>query len=278
MKAQQILKRLILGVLVLGMNIISGCQKNASEPTSDTTAATDLEQATGVSDDIVNMADNAAKGTNGFRLSSDNTYEGLGGCATVTRDTINHVITIDFGSSNCMCLDGRYRRGEIIISYSGGGYFDSGSVKTITFNAYYVNDNHVEGTKSITNNGLNQAGHYTWNIVATNMKITRTDGKYHEWNMNRVREMIQGQNTETIWDDAYSITGSANGTCSNGNSCSATITNPLIREIACHWIQQGTIVITPSNKPVMTLDFGSGNCDDIATVTVNNVSHTITLH
>ena len=274
-----ILKRLLLGIAVLTMSIVGGCKKNSdTSVNNDLTAASDYEQASSISDDAVNMADNAAKGTSNFRLASDNMYEALGGCATVTRDSINGVITIDFGSSNCLCNDGRNRRGQIIIHYTGGGYFDVGSVKTITFNNYYVNDHHVEGTKTVTNNGLNSSGHYTWNINIVNFRITKPDGHYHEWNSQRVREMIGGQNTATIFDDVYSITGSASGINSNGESCSATITNALIRPIDCHFITTGTIVITPSNRPARTLDYGNGDCDNTGTVTINNVTYTITLH
>lgn len=42
-----------------------------------------------------------------------------------------------------------------------------------------------------------------------------------------------------------------------------------------HFVQ-GTFDLTPSNKPTRHIDFGSGTCDDIATVTINN--HTYTIH
>ena len=37
-------------------------------------------------------------------------YVAPGGCATVTYDSISNpkTITINFGPTNCMCLDGRY--------------------------------------------------------------------------------------------------------------------------------------------------------------------------
>src|SRR5688572_2205817 len=40
------------------------------------------------------------------------------GCANVNRDTATNMITIDFGPQNCLCKDGRYRRGKILVSYT----------------------------------------------------------------------------------------------------------------------------------------------------------------
>jgi hypothetical protein len=199
----------------------------------------------------------------------------LGDCATVTNDTVNHIITIDFGTVNCTGNDGRTRRGKIIINYTGH-YFETGSVKIFSFENFYVNDNHVEGTRTVTNEGLNGAGHFHWAINSA-ITLTKTDGTILNWNRNGEREMLAGQGTETIWDDSYSITGTATGT-RNGNAFTAEITSPLIRAMSCHFIKSGTIQITPSTHSALTIDFGNGICDDEATVTCNGNSHSIVLH
>ena len=93
--------------------------------------------------------------------------------------------------------------------------------------------------------------------------------------------MTAGESTSGIlgWsDDIYSITGSATGTSASQNNFSATITSPLIKKMNCRHIVQGTFTFDPGNgKPVRTVDFGNGTCDDIATVTINGNVYTIQL-
>jgi hypothetical protein len=186
------------------------------------------------------------------------------------------VITIDFGPVNCLGNDGHYRRGQIIITYSGG-YWQTGSVKTTSFNGFYIDNKNITGTRTVTNNGMDSNGNYNWSIDLVNFTITHPNGDYHTRNSARLRTLIAGYGTPTPWDDVYLITGSASQSNSNGNSSTTIITNTLRREVACHWIVMGTLDITPASLPTRTLDYGSGTCDNQATVTVNGVIHTITL-
>ena len=57
-----------------------------------------------------------------------------GGCATVTRDTLStpRRITIDYGPVNCLCRDGRYRRGIVFVDYTGQRGV-AGSTATLSF-------------------------------------------------------------------------------------------------------------------------------------------------
>ena len=87
-----------------------------------------------------------------------------------------------------------------------------------------------------------------------------------------------GESTQQWSDDVYLVTGSASGTGSQGGTFSATITSALKRTVACHQFVSGTVEVTPANRPTRYIDFGNGDCDNIATVTVNGHSHTITLH
>ena len=267
----------ILVVVALTSFTFTGCKK-ADSVDDDATVAIENEESESVANDADNMADNAAKGTKVNK--TDDAYELLTSpCAQITHDTvaIPHVLTIDFGATDCLCLDGRYRRGKIIISYTGH-YFDAGSVRTMTFDGYYVNQTHHEGTRTITNNGLNASGNYTWSIHAVNMKHTKANGNWHQWNSDRTREMTAGYGTPAWLDDVYSITGTADGNNHNGVTRHLETTTPLVRSLNCHWIESGVVVITPSNKPARTLDFGNTGCDANATVTINGHTHNITLH
>ena len=57
-----------------------------------------------------------------------------------------------------------------------------------------------------------------------------------------------------------------------------SITSPLKRDLSCNWISAGTIELQPTGKPLRTIDFGTGTCDNQATVTINGTIYNITLN
>ncbi len=288
MKTLNLKSALFIVLLAFLALAVPSCKKEDVSETVDTEIATakNSEESEAVSDEVGNIADAAYKGTSivGRNSSPEAQLDALSNCAVITHDTVSnpHLLTIDFGATNCLCNDGRYRRGQILVSYTGS-YFAQGSVKTTTFNNYFRNDNKLEGTRTVTNIGSNSDGNPAWTVSAVNMKITRTNGNIHTWNSERTRTMIAGQNTSAWADDQYSITGNGSGVNANGVSYTANITTPLHRALSCHWIDSGVIAFTRSNGATRTINFGTGTCDDQAIVTVtrangNTSSQNITLN
>ena len=283
MKPKNIFKSLVLAAII-GVTVTS-CRKDKDDELldKDTSSAADNALAEVSFNDVNNIADEASKGNLISYLSTNNSNSNergiMSSCATITHDTITipHKLTIDFGSTNCLCNDGRYRRGQVIVDYTGR-YRDSASIHTFTFNNYFVNDNQLLGTKTVTNNGHNSAGHLTYSIAVNGQIIKANGGGTITWTSARTREWIAGENT-LIWsDDVYLITGSASGTSAAGLSFTAVINSPLRKELACRYIVSGSIAITPQGKATRLVDFGGGSCDNQATVTINGQVHSITLY
>lgn len=281
MKTSILCKRTLATFLCASL-LFTSCKKDKKD--NDTSSAGENSMAEACYNDVINIADEAGRtGTlSNYRLG-ENQDGLLSACATVTFDSTNSTdqdtIHIDFGSVNCLCNDSRNRRGEIIVYYQGQ-YRDSASIHTITFNNYFVNDNQILGTKTVTNLGHNSLGHLVYDITVVGQIVLANSAGVINWNSQKQREWVQGEST-LIWnDDIYSITGTAAGVGANGQSFTVNITSPLIRNMAfgCrrHFVQ-GVFVITPDNLPARTLDFGTGTCDDIATVTINNHIYTIQL-
>lgn len=273
-----------LTILAASLLAFHSCEKKEDKPVdTDTQAASDNEQAEAISDDAMRKADAATKGQSSFKLSDSNgSYEQMMACATVTRDTSvanTTTVTIDFGTTNCTSADSRLRRGKIIYSFTGN-YFAAGSVRTLRFDNYFVDDHKVEGDHTITFAGMDTlSGYYTWNIQANSMKITRPDGKSHTWSSTRKREMLTG--AQTIFDfsdDSYQISGSANGTNVNGVAYSVTIDSPLKVAVSCRYIMGGVATLKATGISDRIIDFGDGTCDNTATVTIDKVSYVIPLH
>lgn len=272
-----------ISAIVVASLFITGCRKE--EKTSMTTeeeysvSAQRAGEDESTSNDIDNMTAQVARhGTfaPGTCPTPDMDMFSLHSCATITVDSTNRIITYDFGTG-CTGRDGRVRSGRVIVNYTGTGYFDAGSSWVVTFDNFYVDGRRVEGTRRVTNNGLNTAGNMTWTIQATNMRITRPDGSWRTWNSQRMREMISGYG-DTLWvNDIYKITGTITGSNSAGVNFSTTMTD-IIRDHSCRWITSGTMVHTMGTRPPITIDFGSGNCDDEATATRNGITRTIHLN
>ncbi len=283
MKTKQLTLGLAL-VTIVGASFFSSCRKKEiEEKDHDTMSAKDQSLASSTVNDMTNIADEAGKGnattTSSFKTAESNAI--LSACSVITYDTLAaaKTITVNFGATNCLCNDGRNRRGSIIINFTGR-YRDSNTVITVTPQSYFVNDNQVTGSKTITNKGHNAANHLVYDINANITIIKASGAGTVTWQSTRQREWILGESTPQWNDDIYSITGSANGTTSGGTSFTSVITSPLIRNMSfgCRrHFTQGTLEHTPGGKATRYIDFGNGTCDDQATVTINGTTYTITL-
>lgn len=280
-------KKITLGIFTLIIacaGSFSSCKKDkkqVEEKDEDTSVAFDQSLASTTVNDMTSIADEAGVGRSvtSFRTSDNNAV--LSSCATLTFDTLAaaKTITVNFGTTNCQGNDGRDRRGVVIISFSGK-YRDSLTVITVTPQNYFVNDNQVTGSKTITNLGHNAAHHLVYQINANVQIIKANNSGTIGWQSNRNREWTAGESTLTWLDDMYSVTGSASGTTSNGNSFQSNITSPLIRNMAIGCRRNFTAGIlehTPSGKATRYIDFGTGACDNQATVTINGTTYNITL-
>lgn len=275
-------KAKILGViaaLAIGL-MISSCQKEDNQnnnvpvsPQSSVKSASDNATAESVWSGIFKQADNAARNTGNLK-------ELTGGCPTITIDNLASypiTITIDFGTA-CTCQDGKIRSG-IIVAVLSAPYTQAGSVLTINLQDYHeiINgtDYAVTGTETVTNMGPNAAGNLYYDVLVSNAVITSINGTIN-WNSHRQNEWILGSDTAfDIWDDVYLVTGSADGTNQNGETFEINITSALRVEISCSYIVSGTLeVLTQANPPII-VDYGSGDCDNIATASCYGYTATI---
>jgi hypothetical protein len=269
---------LITGVIAMfAIGFISCTKENAGDDQNNTTipptsqnaskSVQDNAVAESIFSGVFNQVDKASRDAkSGFKTDSSS-------CPVVTINSISSypmTVTIDFGQ-NCTCYDGRVRSGQIIAVLSGP-YLDSGSVATVTFSQYkeIVNGKEysVQATETHTNMGHNAAGHQVFGYNVQDAVITSVDGVIH-WNSTRLHEWIEGDTTLfNIWDDVYLVTGDADGTNTTGESFSINILTPLRVQISCSYIVSGTLEVITQANPAITLDYGDGTCDNIATAYV----------
>lgn len=229
-------------------------------------------------DELQEMAEEAFNIGSGTLKSTNSDFLRFGDCVTITLDTtvMPRLITLDFGDENCLCRDGKYRRGQIISSFNGR-FRQPGTIITYTFNNYYVNDNHVEGAKQIENKGFN-AENQMWYEINVQGTITFVeDSTIVSWTAEKTRTWINGLDTPSWRDDVFLIDGTGEFVNSAGFAKSVVITEPLRRELSCPFFVSGIVEITPSERPKRILDYGDGECDHFATVTIGDRTFIILL-
>lgn len=194
----------------------------------------------------------------------------------ITIDTTSSTksVTVDYGSSNCTCNDGKTRRGKIVTTFTGQ-YIAPGTIITHTPVDYYVNDIKYEGTKTVQNMGLNSNNQPYFNVQIDGT-ATLESGEVVDYTSTRVRTWTNGFNTLlNRFDDEYDITGTSEAIFSSGEGYTGNTTSPIHIKVGCGFPVSGTLDITPTGKPVRQINYGDGTCDYSFTVTVSGYTFTI---
>lgn len=276
----------ILLLTLSSLLFFSSCKKVAEaidEIQKDKIMASDNHMAEDEADDISIISDESY---NYGELKSRGGSGGssfMGDTVKITRNNADSSITIDFGPNGITGKNGKIRKGKIIVKFTGG-YKVIGSSISQSFDNYFVNGRKIEGTRSITYQG-DTSNMPKWTIQS-DLTITKTDGKKLTWSSTRTRIMTAGSSTPLNWyDDEYSITGTATGTTSNGDSYSMSIGKPLFIKVSfgaptiCKYILDGTINYTRGTRSA-SLDYGYGgtsSCDNQAELNYQGNKYIINL-
>lgn len=275
-------------LLALAVAIIS-CNNNDDENDDLNAVYNDAASQTAYND-VVSIGDESVIDDDLTSFKMEDVEKISAPCATITKGDTNdmpNVTTIDFGDVNCLCNDGKNRRGKIIINHPPPSMNrDSGAVFHHEFIDHYVNDNKMLGYIDVTNLGYSPLGdpHFKWDVVG-GLELANGEGTI-VWESHQVKAYLQGFNTpNTRLDDKIAIQGGSSGTTQTGESFTSQIdsTRALKRkfDLGCRkHFYAGTAFVTPQGKPTRTINYGEDNpevCDDIATVTINGNTYTISL-
>jgi hypothetical protein len=260
------------------------------------------------------MSDVQEMGGQASESSSLNTYKTtnpeapLVSCATVLTNTVTKTFTVDFGTTPTLCQDGRSRSGMLIFDYSTSTnnakfYRNPGFRCVITSQNYVVDTYTVNITnKTIANTtptsiatGTNPGTNLTWSISANVNIVKPSGGGTITWNCTRTKTLLntgdpncyKGQSLPIDWSIAQvELNGSSSGTTAGGDSYSCTLSN-LKRDFACRpWAPtqpyrspfiSGSLSFTPGTKKTRVIDYGTGACDKVATLTIGSWSTTLNL-
>lgn len=238
--------------------------------------ASDASRIELINNDIISISDAACFNYNGAFLRTTGV---IGTCAIVATDTASlpHRIHISFGATDCVCLDGKKRRGNIIITYNGH-YIDTGSVHTVSFENYYQDDIQILGKINFTRVDTTIIGNWYY-LVSVDDSLNPAPNQYIGWKGTLLRRWIAGAATGDRNDDVLSISGNATLTRANLHQFGFNIATPLKFSLGingCYYCQSGVVNVAGYNGP-RVLNYGNGSCDNQAQLNIGLVPYQIFL-
>lgn len=277
-------KKLVLALLTL---TLFSCSSN--ETAADSTAVsaddvaltakidTSLEDIDAIVEDQFSAQQSITGKMDGLRKSI------LPSCATITTVLTTNVWTrtIDFGVDGCTLANGNTIKGKIIISFTND-FSNSTHAISYTFEGFYHNGKLIEGNKNISYTKAStdlQSEIHPVLSHSIDMTVTFDDGTMYKIVGTKTREMTEGYNTPLEWEDnVFLVTGNSSITKKDGTIITCEITSPLRYQMSCRspFPVSGSKTIT-KNDSTATLDFGNGDCDKLALLTIDNATIEITL-
>ena len=257
----------LLFIALTSVLFLQNCKKDTQEEQGE--AVTDSEvrmmvQSDDATDDVLDMVDLFA-----FEDNSSTRSRALPSCVTQTivHNGTTVTITWEFDAAGCAMPNGNTYQGTVTIVRDRDlqAHSITGSV---SFDQFYVNGINIAGSSNFVRQLHNTNGNpevtHTFDIT-----VTFPNGDVAIRQGTRTREWAQGFGTPMHTDDIFLITGSAHVQFRNGVVIDYVITSPLHREPPCRYFVSGVVEIT-KNGQTATLDYGNGNCDNEATLTLPN--------
>jgi hypothetical protein len=234
------------------------------------------EQAFEVIESITNAAIRYYESNPGSRLAVSSDPELA--CAEIdfSGNAQNGRVQIDFGDG-CMGPDGKTRKGIMVVEYEGHWAISNSEIYTV-LKDFYVDDVRVEGTRILTNVSLDAKSMvYTEEII--NGKITWPDNTYLTRISDRTHTLIFGD-ADNIFE--LQVEGHASGKTRPGLNYSTETIEPLLFRSVCklnavYLPVSGIKTIIISEKPVITVNYGGGDCDTKFTVSIDDSSKEVNL-
>ena len=280
-------KTWIIGVgLVLAL-FIAGCEQSGTgfedlgdEITLAEEEIANLKAAEATESDIASARFGGHMLEQGMLIGGSHLFFGqtFPNCATVTVDSdeFPKTITVEY-TDGCSGRLGMGKSGTVSI-YMTDTILNEGAVYTVSFENMTMGNREISKTSTVTNDGTNDAGN--WVLSFESLSTTIFEKKDTVYTIVRdfsgEREWLTGFETPEVEDDTFLKTGSGTITVNDVLKFSKTITEPMLIDRSCKYPLSGIVEITRGDE-IMTIDYGTGDCDNIALVTKDGVSEEIEL-
>lgn len=248
------------------------CQKDEVIPVLDEISMSQQEtQAEEALNDIDILVDEALDFNFGMlKSASIESMSYLTDCpvVTVNKTAVPQIMTIDFGTS-CTGKDGKKRSGKIIVTSAAFNTFPS--VRDKSFDNYFVDGKKIEGTVTKTIS-KDQVNNIRTAVIAENLTITFPNGEGSAKRIANLTRQYQRNTLNNKEDNVVVSWGTVEFTRVSDVKVTKTISdkNPLVYKIACHHIVSGKVEIKSSKNISWSIDYGNGECDNLAMLTIGD--------
>ena len=202
------------------------------------------------------------------------------------KDVYPHTATIDYGTG-CTDSTGTTRSGKRITTvYRTINSAHSGSVVSVTtYSDYYVNGVNITGSYKTSVAKAAVPGPLTLKVIISKV-VTDKDLNTSTYIGSTTRKLVEGDPNGPNEDKVWQINTTAYGTEVSGDSTMGTwtyITDPsnlIIKRNDCAFRSQGALKVNVKVNGVASeqvLDYGNGDCDNDATLTVDGTPEAVKL-
>ena len=171
-------------------------------------------------------------------------------------------ITLNYGDSTVL-RNGRVLAGLITIEISAPK-MSRDYTRLVTYTGFSVDSLGIEGNSLVTVDKEEEV----FRMYKSDFIFTLADGTTVNRTSERTWEWIEGlESDDDQTDDVVQITGFCNAENSSGDKYVKEIVEPLIRLRDCRFIVKGVVEITLNDVLISSLDYGDGECNNIAVLT-----------
>ncbi|MCF8378659.1 MAG: hypothetical protein K9H49_03720 [Bacteroidales bacterium] len=266
----------ILGIFAISFSFTSCDQDNVEKTNNNITTASDYTSILGIMD-LAEIDD--ATADDGLKSAAALDYVP---CFEVTvhdngtAEFWPRSWTFSYTNEDCVDFFGNTKLGAVNVLLTGY-WKNEGSSRTITYEDFTINGNKLEGTRTILNTGLNDMQNLTFERSCVNASYSQGDTATMTWESNRNVEMINGYETFIAADDEYMVAGGASGVNFEGKAFTASITEELHYMRCSMFPVSGIVTIDIDGGSSIYINYGEGTCDNVAEVTIDDLTTEITL-
>jgi hypothetical protein len=167
----------------------------------------------------------------------------------------------------------------IVTIYMSDTITVEGAFYTITIENMTLGQREISKTATYTNEGMNDAGN--WVISFESLSTTSFEKNEELYSIVREftgqREWLEGFDTPQATDDIFYLTRNGSITVNDELKFDKSTVEPLLIDRSCRYPLSGIVEITRADE-TMTIDYGTGECDNIAHVTKDGVTEEIELN
>lgn len=184
---------------------------------------------------------------------------------TVVITNTSKIVTLDFGDG-CMAR-GHFIAGILTMTYEKDRTLHTRTI-SVEFDNFRVDHKLIAGSYTIVRVRQNDNGN-PQSTATIDISVTWDNGDFASRQGVKIREWVEGYGSGVWSDNVYLVTGNWTSVLKNGTVLSAEITTPLRRELVCRFFVSGEVVLEKNGRSA-TLNFGDGNCDNEAILTLAN--------